>query len=281
MEKKFCLECGKEIKTSKSGLCKSCVNKRRKGIKMKGGWKHTKKTKDIIRRIHKGKAKTLAHKNKISEAHKGKKLTEEHKRKISIGGTGLKRTEQTKKNISKGLKGKKNALGAKKSEEVKMNISNKLKGRKKSKEHIRKIVEARKRGKGYKMSEKSIEKMRKKLRGEKHWNWKGGMSNLISRIRATQKYRDWRTSVFKRDNFICQNCGDSIGGNLEAHHIDSFTDILDKNNIKTVNKALKCKEVWNVDNGQTLCKDCHKLTDSYGKNKIILNQQNRAHTPHK
>lgn len=35
--------------------------------------------------------------------------------------------------------------------------------------------------------------------------------------------------------------------------------------------ALMCEEFWNLNNGRTLCKNCHKLTDNYlkhyGKNR--------------
>ena len=37
------------------------------------------------------------------------------------------------------------------------------------------------------------------------------------------KYRLWREAVFARDNYTCQKCG-VMGGRLEAHHIQSFTE---------------------------------------------------------
>ena len=73
--------------------------------------------------------------------------------------------------------------------------------------------------------------------------------------------------VFKRDNFTCKKCGDNSGGNLEAHHIKSFAVICHENNINLVKEAKKCKELWNLNNGLTLCKECHKLTENYGYNK--------------
>lgn len=30
--------------------------------------------------------------------------------------------------------------------------------------------------------------------------------------------------------------------------------------------ALKCVELFNINNGQALCKECHKNTDTYGVN---------------
>lgn len=35
-------------------------------------------------------------------------------------------------------------------------------------------------------------------------------------------------------------------------------------NITTINEAIDCKELWDVDNGRVLCIPCHKKTDSYG-----------------
>lgn len=67
------------------------------------------------------------------------------------------------------------------------------------------------------------------------------------------EYKEWRKSVFKRDNYTCQECGirPSKGNRtiLHAHHIISFS---------------ACKETrFKVSNGQTLCKTCHEKTDSF------------------
>jgi hypothetical protein len=45
---------------------------------------------------------------------------------------------------------------------------------------------------------------------------------------------------------------------------------LEKNNIKTLEDALDCEELWSVDNGTTLCRVCHKQTASYGWNRYNL-----------
>jgi 5-methylcytosine-specific restriction endonuclease McrA len=89
----------------------------------------------------------------------------------------------------------------------------------------------------------------------------------------------WRDEIFKRDNYTCVKCGDSIGGNLEAHHKQSFS-ILFHNFINTFNQfspiedketllriAITHKPFYNLDNGETLCLDCHKKTDNYGRKK--------------
>jgi hypothetical protein len=46
-----------------------------------------------------------------------------------------------------------------------------------------------------------------------------------------------------------------------------FSEILKEYNVKTLDDAHKCKELWDINNGRTLCINCHKLTDTYLKNK--------------
>ncbi|WP_125477316.1 HNH endonuclease [Paenibacillus sp. LK1] len=80
-------------------------------------------------------------------------------------------------------------------------------------------------------------------RGENVWNWTGDDKNELSRIRSSKKYKDWRISVFIRDGFTCQCCGDCKGGNLHAHHILNFS----------AHANLR----FELDNGITLCESCH------------------------
>ena len=51
-------------------------------------------------------------------------------------------------------------------------------------------------------------------------------------------------SVNKRDNYTCQICDDNKGGNLNAHHIESYDINSDKRIL--------------LENGVTLCDSCHK-----------------------
>jgi 5-methylcytosine-specific restriction endonuclease McrA len=99
--------------------------------------------------------------------------------------------------------------------------------------------------------------------GENHPNWKGGITPLNDQIRHSFEYRQWRSDVFTKDNFTCQECGET-GGNgktvyLEAHHIKRFYIILKEYGIKTLEAALACAELWNINNGKTLCKKCHDI----------------------
>lgn len=102
-------------------------------------------------------------------------------------------------------------------------------------------------------------RLRKSLshRGDENWNWKGGRTELKHQIRTGYLYRKWRSDVFTRDRFTCIWCGDSRGGNLAADHIVQLTDILDTHHIVTLEEADECDALWNIDNGRTLCANCH------------------------
>lgn len=99
-----------------------------------------------------------------------------------------------------------------------------------------------------KMSESMIGKFSK----EKHWNWRGGISNINNNPRRTAEYSEWRISVLKRDKFICQICF-SKGKKLQVDHIKPW--------------ALYPELRFDINNGRVLCKDCHFKTPTYGVQK--------------
>lgn len=90
-----------------------------------------------------------------------------------------------------------------------------------------------------------------------HWNWKEGITPLHLAIRTCVQYRTWRISVFQRDFYTCQHCN-QIGHKLNAHHTTRFSKIMEEHNITTLEEALQCEVLWNILNGITLCKKCHK-----------------------
>lgn len=108
--------------------------------------------------------------------------------------------------------------------------------------------------------------------GKNHWNWKGGIKSIKERIYRSFKYRQWRSDVFKRDNFTCQDCGvkGGWGNKIEAHHLKSIHLIILENKISDLDKSFYCEELWDINNGQTLCEKCHKKTSSYGSNRSKL-----------
>jgi anti-repressor protein len=67
---------------------------------------------------------------------------------------------------------------------------------------------------------------------------------LNPKSRNTAAYRKWKKEVFEKDLYTCQRCGYS-GKDVEPHHIIPWS--------KSVKKR------FDVDNGETLCKKCHKL----------------------
>jgi 5-methylcytosine-specific restriction endonuclease McrA len=68
-------------------------------------------------------------------------------------------------------------------------------------------------------------------------------------IRNSKEYREWRTAVYERDKYTCQNCG-RVGGKINAHHIKPFSRFPELR--------------LDVNNGVTLCKECHKLAHERG-----------------
>lgn len=133
------------------------------------------------------------------------------------------------------FKGKKHTKESK----IKISLANKgkpspMKGRNHTEETKQKISEI-------------LRKNSKK--GEDSHSYKDG--KLIKRrgLRFSKEYKNWRYDVYSRDGFTCQKCGDSKGGNLNAHHIKPFSEY----------PKLRFK----LDNGITLCKPCHKK-EHYG-----------------
>lgn len=172
---------------------------------------------------------------------------------------------ETKKKISETLKRK--GIKPLKTPEILKKIADANRGRKQSEETKRKLSIAHK---GKKHSESWKEKMRGKipwnkgmiykieLKGENHPSWKGGKTPLVRMIRNLFEYRQWRSDIFTRDDFTCLNCSER-GKNIEAHHLESFSTIIHKNDIKSIEEALNCEELWNINNGITLCNKCHNI----------------------
>jgi 5-methylcytosine-specific restriction endonuclease McrA len=71
---------------------------------------------------------------------------------------------------------------------------------------------------------------------------------------GTLSYKKWRNAVFSRDHYTCQKCHKRfLPEALEAHHIKPFSAAPELQ--------------FDVNNGLTLCHECHVKTDSYGRGK--------------
>ena len=99
--------------------------------------------------------------------------------------------------------------------------------------------------------------------GSNNPNWKGGVLSEEQKARHSKEYANWRTTVFERDDYTCQCCGQR-GGRLNAHHIKSFS---------------KYPELrYEVTNGITLCENCHawevkgSLHNVYGSQDVTPEQ---------
>lgn len=146
---------------------------------------------------------------------KGQKMTIESRKKLSNSQKGLFAGEKHPR------------WGIKLSDEVRLKISNSEKG---------KII-----------PEDVREKMSIARMGEKNPAWKGGKS--------FEKYtldwnNDFKDSIRKRDNYICQECGihqDELSENwhkkLDVHHIDYNKKNCDPSNLIS------------------LCRECHTKTN--------------------
>ena len=95
------------------------------------------------------------------------------------------------------------------------------------------------------------------ISGEKNVNWRGGITPEMEKIRHSSSYRNWRRSVFQRDNFTCRFCR-KRGGYLHADHIKPF--------------SLFPELRFDLPNGRTLCVPCHRSTDTY---KLGINKFNK------
>ena len=175
--------------------------------------------------------KTQGHKEKLS-----KKAKERYKNKQNHPMYGKKHSKDTIEKMRKSQTG--------------IKLSQKTK---------RKIGEG---NKGKVISPKQRLELSKMRMGEKNPAWKGGVKEVSRTIRKMFESRLWIKYCMERDKYTCQECK-IIGGKLEVHHKKPLHKILKENNIKSVEDARRCLEIWDLNNGITLCEDCHASRDEY------------------
>lgn len=192
---------------------------------------------------------------------------------------GSKMSEESKIKIRQSLIGNKRRLGIKHRDDVKLRISKSHKGVPLSESHRKKIGIGNTRriysketrlklakhmyGNNYNKGKKVPYEKKILHMGVNHHNWRGGPNSILKAVRSLYEYRQWRSDIFQRDDYTCQICGIK-GYKLNADHIKAFSLIIKENNIKTIQEALDCPELWNLNNGRTLCFSCHTKTDNWG-----------------
>ena len=220
------------------------------------GRKHTIKTKEKISESNKGRIVSQETRIKISNATKGKKrlpFSEEHKKKIAMAVIGKNKgkvhSEDFKNNLRIRMSGPNNPM-------KNPIISNKIRLIRLGDKNPSKRIDAKKKISETKMGKKMPYTFRKKISAIQQgisleqWNGFKSPEYKLLRDQSRPSLIKWRQSIFKRDNYTCQECY-TISGNgynvvLHPHHIKKFS---------------KYPELrFDINNGITLCKRCHSKT---------------------
>lgn len=82
-----------------------------------------------------------------------------------------------------------------------------------------------------------------RVTGEASYNWKGGITPESKKLRSGTKSVAWRKAILQRDHFTCQLCN-QLGYKLQAHHKKAWSAYPELR--------------YDLENGVTLCEDCHK-----------------------
>jgi 5-methylcytosine-specific restriction endonuclease McrA len=110
--------------------------------------------------------------------------------------------------------------------------------------------------------------------GPENPSWAGGITPLADTIRKSAENEVWRRAVVIRDK-RCQFC--NAYGALDADHIKPFSELLrgflnqynqfspieDKETLARI--ASKHAPFWDIENGRSLCRPCHKKTYTFGR----------------
>lgn len=169
----------------------------------------------------------------------------------------LKHTDRTKRKLSESKTGSNHPFYGKKRPEHAKKISVALTGRVFSDE-----------------TKKKMSLSKKGISGKQHNRWiepnkrKGTVARNIRRL---DEMKQWREMVFKRDDWTCVVCG-ATSVYLQADHIYPFVFILHDHCVTTVEQSLSIPLLWDISNGRTLCKECHKQTESFGTNIRKMNK---------
>ncbi|MEK6881609.1 MAG: NUMOD3 domain-containing DNA-binding protein [Nanoarchaeota archaeon] len=190
-------------------------------------------------------------KNGVGKWNKGKKYTEERKRKMSLAAKLVPHTEEWNKNVGLANKGKKH------SPEFGERIRQRMLGKKPT--NLAQLAEISRTRNSMKRPEVRI-----KLSGANNKWWKGGLTPIAKQIRECFEYNNWRKAIFQRDDYACVLCKIRGIKIVADHNPTPFSEIFYKYKIKSLQEARECNEFWDLQNGRTLCEDCHRKTDTWG-----------------
>jgi 5-methylcytosine-specific restriction endonuclease McrA len=98
------------------------------------------------------------------------------------------------------------------------------------------------------------------IRGKRNPRWKGGVTDLNQQIRHCLKMKQWKKTILLRDDFTCVLCLKRGGNKQVDHHPVRFAQIIVDERIVSVDGISETSLLWSLDNGRTLCSECHRLT---------------------
>lgn len=153
--------------------------------------------------------------------------------------------------------------GKEKAFELRRIRSNSLFGKKRSVETRRILSEVASKRVGEKnpfFGKKHSIKTRLKISATRRKKYKN--TQLVNKqVRKYLFVREWTKKVMERDKYTCQTCGirncKGLGKTvkLEAHHKKELHKLIGNMSFK---EAIKLKELYDIENGITLCRKCHK-----------------------
>lgn len=219
------------------------------------GRKHSPETLEKMSKSQRGhKTSLIARQRQSISAKKRKPISEETRLKMRLSHSGSRHwaygkspSEDTLKKMRESHLGKK--LPKEQIEKIRIANTNPSKER-------REKIGAAARGRRASLITKKL--LRTSKLGKLNPQWKDGRTSIAQSVRHLPQMFEWTRNVLIADDYTCRKCF-QIGGKLEADHIEMFSKIMDRNNIKTVDEAINCLELWQISNGQALCKACHAI----------------------
>jgi hypothetical protein len=210
-------------------------------------------------------AKAELARKRMSDAKQGKVMSDDFKKKRSVIMNKRWADPDFKQQMSEKHSGTNNPnfgkpMSEKQKEQLRFAASNR------SEETRKKMSEAQI---GKKDSDITKLKKSQAHAGEKCYNWKGGKTPIYKHIRGHRKYKEWCQAVLTKYNHT-DVFTKKRGGRLSCHHVIPVNTLLKMNQVKTIEEALECSLIWDVNNGIILKKSAHdKFHNLYGDDKNI------------